>query len=230
MGGYVLVGFRRRDGSEYVAERWTNPLPSWMCNPTWWTGRLIDKYINAGESGDFPEEQLIHPSEYGVIFFDFQKKILFSRQDYTTPGRALCAYDNSPDAKEWIRLRDKGWIRNYKCWPISKVEERSAFEPQREMTSEEIKAFWARQAAHIQDPSVSVKNPKLAMVELWWHPPGWVFDVGAGGYNTRGYKHWAAVRQFLKDNEWKTEAWSEELVRQKYDLMSIEVPPGVPDT
>lgn len=213
MGGYFCVGIRRKDGSEYIAERHTNPLPGWVCDPEWWSGgKVIDRYIAAAKGERlFRPRKIVFPSEYGVVLFDFITKKVLSRQDYTSLVSSLQFADNAPHAKEYLALRDKGWIHRMECWPHDEPNQRGP----RVMRNKEINSFWERIEAHAEDPRVSTRNGPIGMVELYWTPRGWQVDHPKGD-SDKGYARWGDVRKFMKENGWKSPCWTPERVKKVY--------------
>lgn len=97
------------------------------------------------------------------------------------------------------------------CWPHDEPGQRGP----REMTPEEVKAFWGRMEAHVKDPRVETGNGKLGMVELYWTAPGWQVDHPEDK-SSKGYSQWGDVRKFMKENGWKSAVWSQERVTKVY--------------
>ena len=82
MGGYVTALIRFSDGSLLSKESWTNRIIPAMKTYEFLTE---DKeYIRNSFHKD--DSDFRCPSEYGLIFFDFLKKKVFSVQSYSNPG------------------------------------------------------------------------------------------------------------------------------------------------
>lgn len=82
MGGYVTTLIRFSDGSLLSKESWTNRIIPAMKTYEFLTE---DKdYIRNSFHKD--DSDFKCPSEYGLIFFDFLKKKVFSVQSYSNPG------------------------------------------------------------------------------------------------------------------------------------------------
>lgn len=208
MGGSLCVGIRRLDGSEYIAERWTNSIPYWCANPRFWEdGQVVDRYI-AEAADDSPPLKIITPSEYGVIFFDHIQKKVYSRQDYTAIGRAYCWANNNPYAEHLVLLRKTNWITKY-IKPEVGLEAKPPFE--HEATPEEQEAFWKVTEAHALNPKVDTGGQSM---QVFFEPSGWTIDDN----NNRGAYIWSEVRKWLRDNKWKSPAWSLKRVRKEYEL------------
>lgn len=82
MGGYVTALIRFSDGSLLGKESWTNRII-----PAMRTYEFLmedkDFIYNSFHKDDYDSRC---PSEYGLIFFDFLKKKVFSVQSYSNPG------------------------------------------------------------------------------------------------------------------------------------------------
>ncbi len=95
MGGSVLMGIRRRNGSEHLWQIWTNIVPHLFATPNFIKdGKGVDKFIREHEALRSRKGNLwcaqklsaVEYSEYGVILIDFVSKRILSRQDYCRPG------------------------------------------------------------------------------------------------------------------------------------------------
>lgn len=92
MGGAVLFGIKKRDGTVFYQERWTNQMPLILSNPAFMRGE--PSAIAELEEDAHPDHKWPWPvalkkykrSEYGGILVDFKLNIMFSRQGYTAPG------------------------------------------------------------------------------------------------------------------------------------------------
>lgn len=85
MGGYVTALIRFSDGELLSKESWTNRIIPEM--KTYEFLKEDKEYIRNSFYKDDADFRC--PSEYGLIFFDFLKKKVFSVQSYSNPG----AYD-----------------------------------------------------------------------------------------------------------------------------------------
>lgn len=118
MGGDVTVGIRRSNGDEYLGDRWTNPLPTRLSDAAFYDeGQAVADYIESGEMRR--PLNAIKPIDYGLILIDFPQKIVFSRQEYMTPGQLFLGLrSNEPERRELaLRLFERGWVHRVEVSP-----------------------------------------------------------------------------------------------------------------
>lgn len=107
MGGGLAVTIRMPDGTWYKMDRWTNPTPYTFVDPNFLSGgKTLTDYIaqwtemcEAYDSGtyerdapmasvycnrEYSSRDLITPSEYGIVFIDFQDKLFLSMNGYAS--------------------------------------------------------------------------------------------------------------------------------------------------
>ena len=108
MGGNLAWTMRLEDGTEYRMDRWTNAMPTFICNPEFLSGNraAIDESLHSWlemkadweanrSTGEYALQMTecyapypfgLMPSEYGLVVTDFKSKTILSLQGYTNLG------------------------------------------------------------------------------------------------------------------------------------------------
>lgn len=180
MGGEVFVGIKRSDCSEQCSLRWTNIMPSFLSDHTFWNeGTSFRDFIEKAKSdNEWPQSKLtleIEPSEYGVILIDFVNKIIFSRQNYSAPGHLCLHLDDSEDLDEIKLLQKHGML--------SRILDG--------MDRYEI------------DYADAITRDK-SFVTVEYTIPGWEINH----ISDRASDCWSDVLEWLKQHDWNSPAWS----------------------
>lgn len=121
MGGAAFLGIRHLDGTLHYSEVWTNTLP-WLLTTRSFLEegeamrefRSSCKFTNTWPQPRKLRNRVIY-SEYGVILVDCKEKMIFSRNDYCTPGKIPIGLD--------LVQGDNDEIENYLAqkWPYQFV-------------------------------------------------------------------------------------------------------------
>ncbi len=237
MGGALALAIRRLNGTEYISERWTNPLPHWLSNPGFWDdGTVVDEYIKAGLDQFKPVDR-VFPDEYGTVLIDFVSKRVFSRQDYCGIGQTVCAAVDKEDAAHLLEIIKRGWVTKYEVSRHGDLrreeteEEHAKRVADDQLHPDEVEAFHAHLTKLLggdprdRDGWTSHKPFNAGMVILHWQVPGWTFDDGklrdpqTGQLvegSERAWQCWSEVQAFVKETGWKSGVWSQEEVDRQY--------------
>ncbi len=203
MGGEILVGIRRRDGSEQVQEVWTNPLPFVLNDPTFYSdARRVERWMRGLKPGRSSPRivRRVGPSEYGVILIDFVDRCLLSRNVYSQPGELYVITgprSDEPERKQLVRKMHKRKL-------VTKVERFGTKE--REVVPDTD--IWIER--FLADDLAADPTHEDGMYFVHWRPARWTFDDGE-----RAIKVWPEVRAWLKQHGWKTPA---EVNPRRWDL------------
>jgi hypothetical protein len=224
MGGHLAIGIRRANGTEYISQRHTNPLPHWLVDPEFWSdGAVVDEYIKSGLSEYTPVGR-IFPDEYGVVLIDFVTKRIFSRQDYCGILDFNCSGTHGDDARHVLAIIERGWVKRYEVWRHwDNDAERDAKLADRDLHPDEVDAFIAIMRANAESPTdyedvrTWPKRFEPGMVSVEFVVPGWTVDDGkprdANGMVTncsfRAWQVWSEVEAFVKETGWKAPCWSQ---------------------
>jgi hypothetical protein len=221
MGGTLFVGIRRRDGTEYISERWTNLLPFLFSNPRFWEdGEEVDEYIKMGLE-NFPPANRISPSTYGVTLIDFQTKRVLNRQDYCGVGQTVCSFVDAELAQNVQDLIDLGWVVRYEIsrhTPLGATQEQfNSIVDDDQLHPDEVTAFQVHLRTLLipgpfdKDGWVSHRRFEPGLVTIQWVAEGWVFD-DRGNEQGEVKRSWPRILAFLKENGWRSEACTQEEV------------------
>jgi hypothetical protein len=220
MGGSICVGIRRGDGTEYVAERWTNALPFRLSWPAFWAdGVVTTEYLDAHLKDSYAErlEEVI-PSSYGVVLIDFITKKVLSRNDYCGVASRVCGRLDQSDAVNLLYMIDHQWVTRYECWRhLNDVTDKNADERESDLNPEETQRFheYLKQIAKNGQFSSGRRGRfDRGMVIVHWQVPGWSVDDRT---NDNFPGEWPVVQNFLASNGWKTPACSLEKVIADYE-------------
>jgi len=216
MGGALAIAIRRTNGTEYISERWTNPLPHWLSNPAFWDdGVVVDEYIKNGLENYTPVDR-VFPSEYGTVVIDFQTKRVFSRQDYCGVDNLTCAIGcmDAEDAEHVLKMIELDWVTRYQVvrhapHDASEAERETALNDQ-DLHPDEVELF------HKFLRVRTANDFKPGMVILHFKVPGWTVDDGktrdANGRSIcsfRAWQVWSEVEGAIKEMGWKSPCWTQ---------------------
>lgn len=124
----MLLGIKRKDGSVFYQERWTNQMPLMLSNPAFLRGEqsVIDEIEEEGHvDAKWPWPVALKKfrrSEYGAILVDFKNSILFSRQSYSAPGGIIWSRHSGDPIEIAVRLVElfkEGRMREVKSWAVA---------------------------------------------------------------------------------------------------------------
>lgn len=212
MGGELLLGLRNKEGKEKIQLRHTNPIPFVMATPSFLTGgEMFERIWNEKTAkGGWPGTKVVKkitPSEYGVIFVDLQRKVIFSRQDYCTPtmlhaqgsidveyAEVLLAQHQLNRIKK-LTLMDRKSKKGNPYRALNKAEKGRLFRALKKGISliEREDGLW--QGIKLSD-----------YIQLEWEPKGFKLDYGDHASNSRARYCWPQVTAFLKKYGWKSKA------------------------
>ena len=228
MGGALAVAIRRKNGEEYISERWTNPLPHWMVNPLFWSGgKVIDEYITSEDN--WKPVKRVFPSEYGTVLFDFKTKKVFSRQDYCGIGQYVCSDPDQKEARHLLAIIQRGWVTEYEVFRYpSDSKDKQTLHPDEVEGFHKYLTMFAKGGSTDPDLGKWLRGYhfKPGMVTMRWDVPGWTFErgnidsKGKRQCTPRAYRCWSDVRAFMVENGWRSKSWSQEEVDRKFDLQS----------
>lgn len=231
MGGHVFVGIRKRNGTIYRAERWTNPTSWWFNNPAFYDAdeKVLDEYINLQEK---PQPQTeIHPSEYGVILYDAFNGKLLSRQDYCGIGHMMVDLYDEEKMELTLEHRKRGHITGLHVYPTNYDVDIDAWETSfwgpkpakpgpivadKEKLSyffEIVEGALKAEAEGNRRFAMDLPENQKSMFDIIWEIEGIEVDDLAG---ERGYYHWPKVVQWVSDQGWACPIWSQEKVTEMY--------------
>ena len=205
MGGSVFVGIRRKDGTEVLMERWTNPLPDLFTNPGFVDdGAVIDEYLSHNATTAYGGvRKSVTYSSYGVILVDFVTNKILSRQGYCSLGEINVYFDGATGED----LLHKDAVQ--KIQALHKAGRKLTF------LREWVTPFAEEQQAHILETCLASKDGRFrstdpSLADNSGGRPKIDFSVrvdlsplAVDHKNTEARRCPKDVRAFLSDNGWK---------------------------
>lgn len=195
MGGRITVGIKRPDGREFVHERWTNPLPYYFSNPDFLLGKeeAIQQYELAPE--ELHKNYIIYPYDYGIVLVDFPRKMIFSRQRYTTLGQVVLFDDDKEMYENIFRLYELNLIGDV----IQTMDHLESWY-QIKLLDKEINQWIAKFKKYFAGEEIELDQIKYS---------NYIVKINAGYKidhqdKTRFDINWDDTIKFIKEGNWKT--------------------------
>lgn len=199
MGGDIFVGVRYKDKNgkivEHLSHRWTNIMPGFTVEPTFIDqGERFDAFLEwAKETNEYPQSILIHKiecGEYGVIFFDFIKKVIFSRNNYFAPGSIIIGttyLDVEEDIEQLEELIKRGYIGEiYDDYPLPRDKTHKSLpidtfiETVRKQLQEGKRFLyfaWVNKNFPFKIDHKTDHSPDVKKVKAWLEKNGWTSEI-----------------------------------------------------
>lgn len=220
MGGFLKV-VHIIDGKEYIQIRNTNPLPEYVKSNRFIRGDVDYMKLYIEKSPIAEEAKLVTPESYGIIYIDFDKKLIVDAQNYCDL-KFVHKYDldlfsvgvKVDFLSEWRELWDDGLLQ-MACIKHGiheyNIENNLTFYTKEELgspTLDELYKWWEAYNKFSPHPD-GEPNPYALLID--WEAAGWtIVESNRADSGQLKYDAVRAARELTEeeDNIWKE--WVEE--------------------